>query len=77
MFGDFDKLERQIDLEERKNDREWQKEKFAKEQAPKEKQLEIEKVIRLTEVRKRGEDRQILFQTITTLRDVLINYAEK
>ncbi|GAU97477.1 hypothetical protein RvY_08763 [Ramazzottius varieornatus] len=29
---DLDKIERQINMEERKNDREWQKEKFAKEQ---------------------------------------------
>ncbi|GAU92792.1 hypothetical protein RvY_04830 [Ramazzottius varieornatus] len=74
---DLDKIERQIDMEERKNDRKWQKEKFAKVQELKEKRLEIEKEIRLTEVKERTEDRQILFQTIRLFRDVLINYAKK
>ncbi|GAV02862.1 hypothetical protein RvY_13374 [Ramazzottius varieornatus] len=64
---DLDKIERQFDMEERKNDRGWQKEKFAKEQELKETQLEIEKEIRRTEVKERAEDRQISCQTITTL----------
>ncbi|GAV04238.1 hypothetical protein RvY_14548 [Ramazzottius varieornatus] len=67
---DLDKIKRQIDMEERKNDREWQQERFAKEQELKDKQLEIEKEIRLTEVKERAEYRQIRFQTITTLRNV-------